>query len=85
MKFIEPALRTQLGLGDDIGVLVNTVKEDSIAAQMGLQQWDVILEINQKFIKTIWEFRRLVKESLGRGDLELLIIREGKKQTLNYK
>lgn len=85
VEYIEPALRTQLELSEDNGVLVSKVETDSPGQKTGLQQHDIILEINNQPIKTIWEFRRLMKEVLDKSDAEILIIRKGEKKILNFK
>ncbi len=84
VEFIEPALRSQLNLADDVGVLVKNVEENSAGVRIGLKQWDVVLEINGESIKTIWEFRRLLKEALKQKKLEIQIIRQGEKHLLKY-
>ncbi|MEK7448110.1 MAG: PDZ domain-containing protein, partial [Planctomycetota bacterium] len=52
--------------------------------QIGLKQWDVVLALNRQEVKTLWEFRRLLKEGLQHHKLEIVIIRQGTKQLLNY-
>ncbi|MCK5578370.1 MAG: PDZ domain-containing protein, partial [Planctomycetes bacterium] len=84
VEFIEPALRSQLNLADDVGVLVKNVEENSAGVRIGLKQWDVVLEINGESVKTIWEFRRLLKEALKQKKLEIQIIRQGEKHLLKY-
>lgn len=85
VEYIEPALRTQLGLDEDNGVLVSKVKADCPGAKIGFQQHDVILEIDDQPVKTIWEFRRFIKEVLDKGSAEILIIRKGEQKILNFK
>ncbi len=84
VEYIEPALRTQLDLKGDNGVLVNKVKPDSAGSRIGFEPHDIILEINKQPIKTVWEFRRLVKAVLDKGTAQILIIRKGEKKTLNF-
>ncbi|MBI4712000.1 MAG: PDZ domain-containing protein, partial [Planctomycetes bacterium] len=83
VEFIDAALRSQLNLADAGGVIVRSVKADSVAEKMGLKTHDVILSINGTGITTIWEFRRIIKGLLESGKkIKLEIIRQGKKQVI---
>jgi serine protease Do len=68
----------ELGLDQGIkGVVVQEVDPSSVAAQQGLQQNDVILEVNRQPVKSVKEFKTAVK-SLKPGDsILLLVFREG--------
>jgi serine protease Do len=68
----------ELGLDQSIkGVVVQEVDPSSMAAQQGLQQNDVIIEVNRQPVKSVKEFKTAVK-SLKPGDsILLLVFREG--------
>jgi serine protease Do len=67
-----------LGLDQNIkGVIIQEVDPSSVAAQQGLQQNDIILEVNRQPVKSVKEFKIAVK-SLKKGDSILfLVFREG--------
>lgn len=85
VSLIEPALKEQLKLSDENGILVEEVKKDSLAEKIGFVKWDVVLNVNDEPVKSIWEFKRLMKEALGKDELQVFIIRKGEKQVLKYK
>jgi Do/DeqQ family serine protease len=67
------------------GVVVIGVEEGSIADEMGLQEGDVILEINRKKIENLKDFDKAVKEaSLEKGIL-FHLHRKGSSFYLSYK
>lgn len=82
VSFIDPALRDQLDLPGETGVIVEGVVKGSGAAQSGLEPHDVILSVNGEPLKTKWDFRRLLLEGATSGKVELEIVRKGEKQTL---
>ncbi|MFH1228149.1 MAG: PDZ domain-containing protein [Planctomycetota bacterium] len=84
IEFIEPPLRAQLNLEDKGGVMVAKVNADGLADKIGLKQYDVVLTVNGSGIITVWEFRRLLKSAMEEGKVKLEIIRQGKKQILDW-
>jgi serine protease Do len=71
-------LYEEIGLDQSIkGVVVQEVEPGSLAAQQGLQQNDIVLEVNRQPVKSVMEFKGAIK-SLKAGDpILLLIFREG--------
>jgi serine protease Do len=68
-----------LGIGverNEKGLVVTTVNPDSRAADAGLQEGDVILEVNRQPVKTVDELRAAVRKTTDRPAL-LLVEREG--------
>jgi serine protease Do len=60
---LTPKLAAQFGItGVKRGVIVFEVEEGSIADEVGLQQGDVILEINRRKIEGMKEFERAMKD-----------------------
>lgn len=84
IEFIEPPLRAQLNLEETGGVMVASVEEGGLSGKIGLKQYDVVLSINGAKIVTVWEFRRLMKSAVELGKVKLEIIRQGKKQALEW-
>ena len=70
-------IRQQLGLKPDVkGVVVTNVAGDSPAADAGLQQGDVIEQINRKPVNSVADYQQLIEQS-GKQSLVLLINRGG--------
>ena len=82
---IEPELIEHLKLESKDGILIKEVKKDSLAEKIGFKQWDIVLEVDEQPVKTIWEFRRLMKEALAKDEVTVNIIRKGERQMLKYK
>lgn len=73
VKELTPAYRERLGLSEEEGgVFVSSVNENSPAEYAGLQEGDVILEINKKPVASIDDYKKLIKEA---GDELLLLVK----------
>jgi C-terminal processing protease CtpA/Prc len=59
------------------GLLIVEVVEDTPAHNAGLREFDVVTAVNGERVRTISEFRRLIR----RGSVELTFVRKGKTQT----
>jgi serine protease Do len=70
----------QLGLPPGSpGVVVTGVDPDSAAAEAGIEEGDVIVEINRQSVRNVRDFRRIVAK-LGKNDRVLLLVqRRGSK------
>jgi serine protease Do len=81
---ITPSIAKGLGLNSEqaAGALVATVTPNSPAAKAGLKSGDVITEAGGREIKTVHDLPRLVASSPVGSKLDLTILRDGKKQTL---
>jgi serine protease Do len=67
-------LKSKLGIKTDIkGVVITDFEEQSIASREGLQENDIIIEINRKPVTSIKDFKSAVKD-LKSGDSILLLI-----------
>jgi serine protease Do len=67
---LTPQLAARYRISSEIkrGVVVISVEDGSPADEMGLQEGDVILEINRKKIETIKDFEKTIKDiSLEKG------------------
>jgi membrane-associated protease RseP (regulator of RpoE activity) len=78
---LDPALRTQLQLADDVGVLVESVVPKSPADKAGLRQHDIIVAVNGEPISDIRSLQKVVGDN-GKKPIELKIIRLAKEQTV---
>ena len=82
---IEDALKEQLKIEEGKGVLIYEVEEKSLAEKLGFRKWDVITKINNDEIKNIWEFKRLMKQLMEKGEGKFSIIRKGELKVIEYK
>jgi serine protease Do len=70
---LKPAMARQLGLGPISGVVITAVDEGSAAEGAGLQQGDVIVEVNRQPIPNLATYQRLA-EPLKPKDIPLLLV-----------
>ncbi len=78
------ALRTQLGLSEQQGVLIDDVVADSPAAQAGLKQFDVILSVDDQSITQPQELARAVSQAQDK-EVSIRYLRAGKEATIAVK
>ncbi len=70
-------LRNQLQLPENtVGVAITNVDDDSQAAQAGLQQGDVIMQVNHRPVNNVADFNSAVREGASR-DTTLLLVKRG--------
>jgi hypothetical protein len=80
---VSPALRAQLDIPDNQGLLVRDVVPDSPAAKAGIQKYDVLLRANDNDLSQMSDLVDLVRttgEQKGQFSLELL--RRGQRETV---
>jgi serine protease Do len=82
LREITPELAQRLGIADPSGLLVEGVANDSIAAEVGIQPQDVILEIDRQKVATLADYQRLVRAH-PKGSPLILWIKRGQ-QTIYY-
>jgi Do/DeqQ family serine protease len=69
-------LRQQLQIPEGTkGVIITDVDEDSAAADAGLHQGDIILQVNHKPVTTVQQFNAAVRQGDGSGSTLLLVNR----------
>jgi len=72
---LSPPLRRDLGLGENLaGVMVSQVEQGSVAEEAGVQQRDVILEVNRQRVPDVSSYR-LALQRTKKGKAALLLIR----------
>jgi hypothetical protein len=80
---LHPALRDQLSVAENEGVLVREVVPDSPAAKVGIKPHDILLEIGGKTVPADPEaFVRLIRELPAGKVGKVVVLRKGKKETL---
>jgi serine protease Do len=74
---ITPQLRQQFGIAEKSGVIVVAVDGGSLAAESGIQQGDVIKEVNRKPVKNMADYNQAM-ERTGKGQPLLMLLKRGK-------
>jgi len=79
VQAVTPELKQQLQLPDSVhaGVVITDVDQASRAADAGLQQGDVVTQVNHKPVNTVAEFNAAVKAGGANGSTLLLVQRGG--------
>lgn len=73
----------ELKLREEYGAVVIQVEDDSPAAKAGLRPNDVILEYQGERVNSVAELARLVRETPAGRTVQLVISRDGQRQTLS--
>jgi serine protease Do len=73
---LTPEIARNLGMSETKGVVVTNVEDGSPADEAGVQRGDVVLEVNQKKIQTVQDYRAAISR-VGGSDSLLLLIRRG--------
>lgn len=81
---LSPAMRAQLGVAGEQGVLVQDVVADSPAAQAGLKQYDVILTVDDQPIAEPQALARAVAQAQDK-ELTIRYLRAAKEATVTVK
>jgi membrane-associated protease RseP (regulator of RpoE activity) len=78
---LDPALRAQLDIADDQGVVVTAVADGSDAAKAGVQQHDIVLRIGEQPVASSERFNELISAEQGKGAV-FHLMRRGQPQTI---
>ncbi len=78
---MELALRAQLGLAEDQGVLVVAVVDDSPAAKAGIEKYDVLVQAGDRKLTKVQDLIDEV-DAVKDGKLSVVLIRKAKKKTV---
>jgi serine protease Do len=81
-KTVDKNLAIAFGLDEPKGVLVAEVSNDTPADKAGLQEGDVIFEIDDVEVNDENQLRSVIAAIPPDSDIELLIIRDGKERTI---
>jgi C-terminal processing protease CtpA/Prc len=77
------ALRQQLGLAKDQGLLVEQVMAESPASRAGLRQFDILIQVNGQPVKSsTTAFRKTLTDMAPGAEVEVVVLRQGKQETL---
>jgi serine protease Do len=80
---LTPEVANQLGLRNQIGVVVSRVFDDSPAAKAGLQDGDIVTTVDGKSVKDGRELQRVVGTLPLKKPVDVAVVREGKARTLS--
>jgi serine protease Do len=82
---LTPDLVKQFNIGDEKGVLVGDVVEDSPAEKAGIERGDVIVEFDGKKVEDVVNLRNMVANTLPNEEVTINLIRDGKPKTVKVK
>ena len=82
---LNAGLREAIGMGDEEGVLVADVEEDSPAEKAGIESGDVILEIDKKKTPNYKKLVTITRKHDPGDEVEVIVLRDGKKKTFKAK
>lgn len=77
VQSITPDIANQLNLTSTKGVVVRGVQPDSAAADAGIQQGDVVLEVNHSKVNTVDDFLSAAKQAKRDKKSALLLVQRG--------
>lgn len=83
LQEIDETMREALGLEDRQGVLVSDVARRSPAEEAGLEDGDVIVEIDGRAATSARRVARAIERSDPGETVEIVIVRDGERQTLS--
>ncbi len=74
---VTPVLARQFGLEPGRGVVVTEVKSNSTAGMIGIEEGDVILEINKTEVSSAIDYERVMKKLKKGQKVVMLLVRKG--------
>ena len=77
VQSITPEIANQLNLNNTKGVVVRGVQPDSPAADAGIQQGDVVLEVNHGKVNSVDDFLSAAKQAKKDKNSALLLVQRG--------
>jgi len=85
LQDINTSMAKAMDLDDENGVLINEVVSGSPADEAGLQDGDVIIKFNGKELANHKALTKAVSSSAPGEKVEVVVLRDGKKKTLNVE
>ena len=74
---ITPELRHKFGIKEKSGVAVVSVEQRSLADEDGIQQGDIVKEVNRKTVRNMTDFNEALSQ-IGNDQPLLLLLKRGK-------
>ncbi len=85
IESLHPALRSQLELAEDEGVLITGVIKETPAARAGLERYDIVLSFDGAAVGATRSLRDAVREAPAEKPIAIEILRGGRRQTLEVQ
>ena len=85
IQSVTDEIAESLGLGKSRGALVARVTTDSPAAKGGIKTGDIILKFDGKDVESNRTLPRIVARTSIEKDVDVIVIRDGKRQTLKVR
>src|SRR6266576_1848479 len=82
---VPPVVSEQLGLGKDLGLVVDYVEPNSPAAAGGVQQNDILKMLNDQILIEPSQLRKLLQTFPDGTEVTLTVLRKGQEQKLTAK
>lgn len=80
----QAAVRPYLEGGEQEGFIVSDIKPDSLYQKLGIQNGDIITDVNGKHMQSADDIMQMVNVMQSGGDIALSLKRNGKAETINY-
>ena len=85
IRDLDPDLAESLGLEEAKGVAITEVIEDSAAEKAGMKRYDVVVEFNGEKVEKVNEFRNRVAMLKPGTRVKIVVLRDGKRKTLDVE
>jgi general secretion pathway protein C len=80
----QAAVRPYFEAGAQEGFIISDIKPDSLYQKLGLQNGDIIIDVNSKRMQSADDILQLVNIMQSGGNIALSLKRNGKAETINY-
>ena len=80
----QAVVRPYLNKGVQEGFIISNIAPDSLYEKMGLQNGDIIIDVNNKHIQSADNLLQTVNLMQSGSSIALNIKRNGKNETINY-
>jgi general secretion pathway protein C len=80
----QAAVRPYFEAGAQEGFIISDIKPESLYQKLGLQNGDIIIDVNGKRMQTADDILQLVNIMQSGGNITLSLKRNGKAETINY-
>jgi len=80
----QAAVRPNFEAGAQEGFIISDIKPDSLYQKLGLQNGDIITEVNGKHMQSADDLLQMINIMQSGGSIALSLKRNGKAETINY-
>jgi len=80
----QAAVRPYFEAGVQEGFIISGIKPNSLYEKLGLQNGDIIIDVNSKRMQTADDILQMVNIMQSGGSIDLSLKRNGKAETINY-